>query len=132
MVDTGEYDDCGGNGEIEKIRICGGFLAHVQKGNHRLFFIVCCLRKARTRDLLRFLLDPCIHDLPFADNSLLRSSDSRSVAEISTDLATEALQWSRCFCFSLSSIEKHSPAFPFLYTAEGNSLPPRQCTQEIL
>ncbi|MBS1317225.1 MAG: hypothetical protein HP042_01945, partial [Lachnospiraceae bacterium] len=30
------------------------------------FFGVCCLRKARTRDLLRFLLDPCIHDLPFA------------------------------------------------------------------
>ena len=102
--------------KILQTRICGGFLAHVQKGNHRLFFIVCCLRKARTRDLLRFLLNPCIHYLPFADNSLLRSSDSRSVAEISTDLATEASQWSRCFCFSLSSIEKHSPAFPFLYT----------------
>ena len=30
MVDTGESDDCGGKGEIEKIKIYGGFLAGVR------------------------------------------------------------------------------------------------------
>ncbi len=38
MVDTGEYDDCGGNGEIEKIRSCRWFPVRCKELKCRVFY----------------------------------------------------------------------------------------------
>ena len=93
----------------------------------------CCLQKARTRDPLRFLLDPCIDYPPFAKTRRIAAQTIarwRKLVQISLRKPRDGHGVS-VFCYPAS--EKSSQAFLYnTYTLAGNSLPPRQCTQEVL
>ena len=93
----------------------------------------CCQQKARTRDPLRFLLDPCIDYPPFAKTRRFAAQTIarwRKLAQISLRKPRDGHGIS-VFCHPAS--KKRSQAFLYnTYTLAGNSLPPRQCTQEVL